>query len=40
VAEGERSAWVEDIQALAVKHGFVTDYTSLVLTVALGVCLW
>lgn len=30
-AEGERPEWVEAIRGLALEHGFVTDYTSLVL---------
>lgn len=31
-AEGERAEWVQGIKALALKHGFVTDYTSLVVS--------
>lgn len=31
-AEGARQAWVDQVKALALKHGFVTDYTSLVVT--------
>lgn len=31
-AEGERTEWVARVTELGVKHGFVTDYTSLVLT--------
>ncbi len=33
-ADGQRAAWVDEITDLAVEHGFVTDYTSLVLTLA------
>ncbi len=33
-ADGQHAAWVDEITDLAVEHGFVTDYTSLVLTLA------
>jgi hypothetical protein len=31
-AEGERADWVARVKELALEHGFVTDYTSLVVT--------
>jgi hypothetical protein len=31
-AEGARSEWTDSIETLALAHGFVTDYTSLVVT--------
>lgn len=31
-AEGQRAEWVGELRRLALEHGFVTDYTSLVLT--------
>lgn len=33
-AEGAKAAWVAELKALALKHGFVTDHTSLVVTLA------